>query len=129
VESLEEELRVVSQSFCNEDENVLVDEKHHTLTMSMLMSWFQKDFSESKDLLPQTIVQFLRGEKKKAVLRMIDKVQQNKTVPITVKFFPYDWAANASHFEPYDAGKLKAKEFTPRTLLRFDTCMTAAAAS
>jgi hypothetical protein len=110
---------------------VLVDKKHHTLTKSILISWFQKDFSESKDLLPQTIVQFLCGEKKKALLQIIDTVQQNKMVPIAVKLFPYNWAANASRSEPYDAGKLKAKEFMPRALLHFDGigCITPAAAS
>jgi hypothetical protein len=128
VESLDEELSVVAQSFCNEDENVLVDETNHTVTMSMLMNWFQKDFCECKDQLPQAIVPFLRGEKKAALLQMMD----NKIVPIAVKFFPYDWAANASRFEPYDDCKRKATEFTPTNLLRFDSitrCMTAAAAS
>jgi len=123
-ESIEEELRVVALSFCGEDETVSVDEDSHSLTVSMIFKWYERDFCESKERLPEAIVKFLKGPKKEALERMIAKSSSNdgtkKQQPIAIAYHTYDWTANASHFKPYSASDLKANELNPSALLQFE---------
>lgn len=113
-ETLEDELELVSQAFCETDDAVLVLEESREVHLSMIFKWFQNDFAMSKDLLPTTVVQFLTGPKKEALQRMIDSKK-----PITIRFQAYDWSANASNFEPYNQSNLKANEYSATAILRF----------
>jgi hypothetical protein len=117
-ESLEEELRIVALSFCEKDENVLVNDKKHEVHFSMLLKWFQSDFCESKEKLPETVLPFLKGEKQQMMERMMEKAAKYKK-PISIKFQTYDWTANASRFVPYSKRKLSANEYSASALLRF----------
>jgi hypothetical protein len=101
--SLEEELRVVALSFCEKDEAVLINEEKHEIHFSMLLKWFQSDFCESKNKLPETVLR-----KKATLFRMIEKVSLDRK-PISIKFQTYDWTANASHFEPYSKGNFEGE--------------------
>lgn len=117
-ESIDEELRVVSLSFCEKDATCLVDEAKHELHLSMLMKWFEKDFLKSKeDKIADAVLRFLTGEKRNTLERMI-KTATNENKPITVKYLPYDWSVNASRFMPFKIGK--SDKFNPQALLRFE---------
>lgn len=96
-ESIDEELRIVSESFQESDENVLVDDINHVLTLSMIYKWYMDDFSSSKSQLAQFIIRFLRGKKKQILQTMIDS-----KIPIKVKFFNYDWNTNALNMKAFN---------------------------
>jgi glutaredoxin len=115
--SVDEELRVVALSFCEKNETCLVDEAKHELSLSMLMKWFEKDFCSSRDEIPVTMLRFLKGEKKEALSRMIGKSVQCK-MPISIKYLPYDWSANASRFVPYEEKNVQGDKFSALALLR-----------
>jgi len=51
--AIEEELRIVAQAFCEQDENVRVDEENHELNLSTILYWYQSDFAESKKVVWQ----------------------------------------------------------------------------
>lgn len=118
-ESLEEELNIVAQSFCHGDDVVRIiqrDEKKSELHLSMLLKWFQKDFCASKEDLPRAILPYLTGRKHQDLKRLLQR-----NTKITIKFLPYDWSANASHYKQF-GGKpaLKANEyFSATALFRF----------
>ena len=104
--------------FCGKDETVFVDERKHKLSLSVLMKWFEKDLCDSKDRMPKVMLQFLLGEKKEALARMIQKASREKKKLISIKYLPYDWSANASQFQPYKASNLKPNEKSPAALVR-----------
>eukprot|EP00568_Trieres_chinensis_P004154 CAMPEP_0183294828 /NCGR_PEP_ID=MMETSP0160_2-20130417/2999_1 /TAXON_ID=2839 ORGANISM="Odontella Sinensis, Strain Grunow 1884" /NCGR_SAMPLE_ID=MMETSP0160_2 /ASSEMBLY_ACC=CAM_ASM_000250 /LENGTH=521 /DNA_ID=CAMNT_0025456199 /DNA_START=96 /DNA_END=1661 /DNA_ORIENTATION=+ len=96
-EAIEEELRIVALAFCEQDENVKVDEDKHKLYLSMILSWYKEDFVKDSPDLPQKVVTYLRGEKKEKLQRMIESKKS-----IVVKFNEYDWSTNASKSKKYD---------------------------
>ncbi|CAB9514611.1 Glutaredoxin 3 [Seminavis robusta] len=89
-EGIEEELRIVAMSFAEDDDNVHVDSDKRILSFSQIINWYRIDFAPSNKELPQTIVQFLRGDKKDKLQDMIDDGKR-----IKIKFLPYDWTTNA----------------------------------
>ena len=103
VSAIEEELRIVAQAVCEQDDNVKVDDKTNTLHLTMIFSWYRVDFAPSKKELPAKVVTFLRGEKKEKLQKMIDSGKAVK-----VQFNTYDWGTNASEFVPFDGKLLKA---------------------
>lgn len=126
--TLDEELDLVSQAFCETDDTVLVREEAHEVHLSMIFKWFQADFAESKVQLPKTIVKFLSGPKKDALQRMIERQTNGDKRPITIRFQAYDWSANASNYVAYNPSDLKANEYSATAMLRFHghfNCMSA----
>jgi len=120
-ESVEEELRVVALSFCESDDNVMLDEGQHTVTVSAIFKWFERDFCISKDKLPEVVAGFLRNEKKRTLVRMIETSVREKK-PISVRYHPYDWSVNASRFKVYSPSELNnPNEINPVALLSSDT--------
>lgn len=103
-EGIQEELRIVAQSFNESDDSTLVDEEKHELRLSMILSWYMSDFAPSKSELASKVVEFLRGEKKEKLLRMIASGKS-----ISVKFNEYDWSTNALKSKKFD-GVLKTEE-------------------
>lgn len=100
-DAIDEELRIVSMAFCEQDENVRIDESSNTLHLTKLLSWFREDFAASNKELPQKVVTFLRGEKQAALQRMIDSKNSIKIV-----FNNYDWGTNASDFVAFEKDSL-----------------------
>lgn len=101
--AIHEELRVVAQAFTEQEENVRLVPEKNQVHLSMILNWYSVDFAPSKDMLPEKVVTFLRGDKKDTLQRMIDSGEK-----ITVKFNDYDWSTNASDFVPFDSATLKA---------------------
>jgi len=94
-DAIDEELRIVAQSFAEQDDQVQIsDGKLH---LTKILSWFRSDFAPSNKELPNKVVTFLRGKKKEKLQQMID---DSKSIPIV--FNEYDWGTNASNFVPYD---------------------------
>lgn len=106
-EGVEEELRIVSMAFCEDDNNVEVDDEQRTLSLSKIFSWYRADFAPSNKELPMKVVDFLRGEKKAKLQKMLDEEG-----PISISFKPYDWGINASDFVPFDSNVLKADVYS-----------------
>ncbi|CAB9521795.1 Glutaredoxin 3 [Seminavis robusta] len=79
VENLDEQLQLASESFCLDDNNVVVDENTNTLTLSMIFKWYKSDFgcASSKDL-PEVVLGYLpEGSEKHAALSAM--IIQSKT--------------------------------------------------
>ena len=112
-DAIDEELRIVALSFCEQDENVHVDEEKNLLSLNMILSWYKSDFSGSTAKLPGKVVTYLRSEKKEMLKRMI----QNTGETIKVKFNNYDWSTNASRSKAFDSSILKRNELKIRELL------------
>jgi hypothetical protein len=110
--AIDEELRVVAHAFTEHDDNVRLVPKKNEIYLNMILSWYSIDFAPSKDLLPQKVATFLRGEKKETLQAMIDSGKK-----ISVKFNTYDWSTNASDFVPFDSSTLKADTKTIKALL------------
>ena len=108
-EALEEELRIVAMAFCEGDEQVLVNESSHSVSLSSIFKWYQEDFAESSSGLPKAILPFLRGVKQEKLKRMLHKLGGGPKV----KFLTYDWSTNASDHLIYgsDAGFLQQLGF------------------
>lgn len=107
-DAINEELRIVSQAFAEQDENVFVDEAKNELHLTKLMSWYKCDFVESATNLPEKVVTFLRGSKKEQLQRMIES-----ETPISVKFNDYDWSTNASLCDTFDPSAINQNEWSP----------------
>jgi len=106
-QAINEELRIVAQAFCEQDDNVGIDEANSVLSLSKILSWYRSDFATSTSELPGIIVTFLRGEKRKKLQRMID--DSGKAIKVT--FNDYDWGTNASKSEGFSKEKLVLEKF------------------
>jgi hypothetical protein len=112
-EDLDEELSIVSYSFCEGD--VLIDPQKREVHVSKIFSWYRVDFADSIKELPHKLVEYLRGVEKQSLERMLEGRETIKVV-----FNSYDWSSNASEFVPFNADVLKAnkrslvKSFLPR---------------
>eukprot|EP00588_Corethron_pennatum_P015810 CAMPEP_0194280572 /NCGR_PEP_ID=MMETSP0169-20130528/17967_1 /TAXON_ID=218684 /ORGANISM="Corethron pennatum, Strain L29A3" /LENGTH=513 /DNA_ID=CAMNT_0039025345 /DNA_START=96 /DNA_END=1637 /DNA_ORIENTATION=- len=100
-DAIKEELRIVSQAFCEQDDNVGIDEKKNEISLTKLMSWYGSDFAPSASDLPKKVITYLRGEKKKKLEGMI-----NSGKVIKVKFNEYDWGTNASKSMEFKRDKI-----------------------
>ena len=107
-EALEEELRIAAMSFCEHDSNVLINEEKMELHLTKLFHWYRLDFLRRcppsmsslppKQQLPHIVLNYLWGEKKDKLQRMVDKtIAGDRRQAIKVKYLPYDWGTNASN--------------------------------
>lgn len=103
-QSLEEELRIVSQAFCEDDEQVRVDLKNETVYLSRLFSWYQEDFGKNKVELLKTITSFLRGQKKLDLEQLSDR----KGESVKIDYNDYDWSTDASDCMHFSTAIIKA---------------------
>ena len=104
-EGIEEELRIVAMAFCEDHNNVNVDRKNRTLTLSQIINWYRMDFASSTQGLPHAIVKFLRGAKK---IELEEMIADGKNIKI--KFSSYDWTTNASEFTAFRKSNLQVDE-------------------
>lgn len=97
VEAIEEEMRIAATAFCLQNNNVVIDEDKYELSLSMLFKWYRSDFCSSPKRLPYKIAEYLTGEKKEKLERMLESKK-----PIKIKYLTYDWGAfsvNNTRFE------------------------------
>lgn len=111
VESLEDELEIVSQAFLSDDGNVFIDEEKNMLSLSMIFQWYRADFADSRSKLPHFVVKYLHGERKAMLERMI-----NSGKKINIEFIPYDWSVAAEGSKEFegarsDPNEVKLKSF------------------
>jgi len=111
-DAIDEELRIVAQSFAEQEENVRMDETTNKVYLTKILSWFRADFSTSKELLPSKVLTFLRGDKRDKLQRMI-----SSKPTIRIEFNIYDWGTNASHFEPFDNNTLTINSKTLKNII------------
>jgi glutaredoxin len=106
--ALDEELRIVAESFCEPNDNARLVESanghQRTLLLSKIMYWYQADFAPSLSQLPTAILPFLRGEKQ----QQLENAIRDQSLPLKVKFLPYDWSTKASDYTPFDKSALLA---------------------
>ena len=67
------------------------------------------DVAPSKGELPKKVVEYLRGEKK----ALLEKLMEDKTGRIAVKFLDYDWSSNDANFDTFERGHLSSKSVFP----------------
>lgn len=99
-EGVEEELRIVAQAFCEDDNNVRID--GNTLYLSKILNWYIEDFGGSTTESAVSVLKFLRGDKAKALKALIPSGS------IKVRYNPYDWQTDASDFVPFSGSAVKA---------------------
>mmetsp|Transcript_3416 Transcript_3416/g.4506 ORF Transcript_3416/g.4506 Transcript_3416/m.4506 type:complete len:510 (-) Transcript_3416:240-1769(-) len=103
VDAIEEELRIVALAFCEQSDNVIVDDDKCELHLSTIFNWYQSDFADSKSKLVKVIVTYLRGDSKEKLQKMIESKKD-----IKVKYIKYDWGTNALKSKTYSSNFLQA---------------------
>mmetsp|Transcript_37379 Transcript_37379/g.90762 ORF Transcript_37379/g.90762 Transcript_37379/m.90762 type:complete len:513 (+) Transcript_37379:70-1608(+) len=108
-EGIHEELRIVSQAFCEGDEQVKIDmgKKKNTVHLSKIFSWYFEDFGSSNTELLRTVAGFLRGEKKESLQSLLETSSSS----VKIKYNFYDWSTDSSDSLVFSAGKVKANPF------------------
>lgn len=97
--AVEEELRIVAQAFCEDDDNVRVEDNR--LYLSKIFSWYIEDFGGNTTESAKTVLPFLRGEKAKALNALI------ATGTVKVRYNLYDWSTDASDFVPFSTSSVR----------------------
>lgn len=105
---IEEELRIVSQAFCEGDEQVRIDVDKKTVYLSKIFSWYQEDFGKSNVDVLKTVLQFLRGEKKEQLHQLLWNAPGGS---LRIKYNFYDWSTDASNATAFSSDKVKANNF------------------
>jgi len=106
-EAIEEELRLAAMAFCEQENNVAIDEENCQLHLSKILYWYMTDFVVSKDDLPQKVVHYLRGDRKEKLSKLL---QQGNS---TMKFLEYDWSSNDINSITFEKGDLSPKSIFP----------------
>jgi len=106
-EAINEELRLAASAFCEDESNVVVDEEKSELKLSKLLHWYQYDFARSKSELPEKVLQYLRGDKKEKLNKLI---QQGN---LSVKFLDYDWSSNDTNAITFEKANLRCHSALP----------------
>lgn len=84
--AVDEELRVVSMAWCEQDENFHVDPARGAVTANKIFSWYASDFGASKtDILTRVANDWLRGAKKEALHGLLEKGGDS----IKMEYFKY----------------------------------------
>jgi hypothetical protein len=105
VEALDEELRLAAMAFCEQEENVSIDDSSGVVRLSKIFYWYMSDFASSKDELLSKISTFLRGDKKAT----LDNLIQNGRV--SVEFMQYDWSTNDCNTIVFEKGSRPSKAY------------------
>mmetsp|Transcript_3347 Transcript_3347/g.6435 ORF Transcript_3347/g.6435 Transcript_3347/m.6435 type:complete len:329 (-) Transcript_3347:151-1137(-) len=101
-EAIEDEFELAAMAFC-EGGNVVIDVDGCQLHLNKILQWYMADFAASKDDLPQKILQYLRGEKKETLNKLI---QQGN---VSVQFLEYDWSSDDINFATFEKSDLSDK--------------------
>lgn len=91
--TLDEQLDVVTQSFCSNAPHVVIDEDAQQIRLSAIFDWYKADFEEHARRLgrPATIEDFIAAF---ADSRTADALERARKAEFEVVFEPYDWALN-----------------------------------
>ena len=88
-EDVEEELRIVARAFCEDDNNVLVE--NDTLYLNKILYWYMEDFGGTPIETAKAVLGFLGTSPKAAAL---EKLLDSRSIDI--KYKEYDWSTDAS---------------------------------
>lgn len=90
---LDDQLDVVTRSFCSSSPHVHVDDDTKEIQLSAIFEWYQTDFEEHARRMgrPATIVDFILGFAEPPVA---EEVERARSEEYEVVFQPYDWALN-----------------------------------
>lgn len=113
-ESLDEELRIVAQAFCEHSSSVDIDAEKREITLSKIFSWYRVDFCDKTSDLPRALLPYLRGVKRQQLEKMLRKSDSS----IKVSYGSYDWSTQAKAEVPFDATNLKANRRGVKTLFK-----------
>lgn len=104
-ESVDEELRVVAESFVEDDDNVAVGEDDRTLTLSRILDWYGGDFATKRSDLAAVLAGLARdGTDKQRRL----KTAATAATSVRIEFRRYDWSANASRVKDFSPAEIGA---------------------
>lgn len=106
-DAIDEELRIAAMAFCEDESNVAIDEEKMELHLNKILYWYQSDFARSKSELPEKVLQYLRGEKKELLNKLI---QQGD---LSVKFLDYDWSSNNTNAITFEKMNLSCQSTIP----------------
>jgi hypothetical protein len=108
-QGIEEELRIVSQAFCEGDEQVRVDVDSKTVYLSKIFSWYQEDFGQTSSDVLKTVLEFLHGKKKEHLHQLLWNTPAGS---LKIKYNFYDWSTDASDSVPFSSGTVQANQFS-----------------
>ncbi|KEP60834.1 UNVERIFIED_CONTAM: hypothetical protein HHA_277790 [Hammondia hammondi] len=80
-ESIEEELRIAAEAFCESDANVLVDLPGKTLWLSKIFSWYENDFGSTHVKVALFLLPFLHGEKRERLISLLRAAKADVLLP------------------------------------------------
>lgn len=112
---IQEELRIVALAFCEQEDNVRVDEASNELHLNMIFKWYRPDFASSLADLPQSLLPYLLNERKVSLQNMIESGRK-----IKIKFNTYDWSSNISKSKEFNNALLQANEFSLKSVLNLN---------
>jgi hypothetical protein len=98
--SVQEELRISAQDFCEDKKYVSI--QGNTLCLSKIFSWYIEDFGGSTNELAKAILSFSRGSNVLNLRKLIGSGSMK------VKYNTYDWGTDASDFISFSTDGLKA---------------------
>ena len=102
-EAVHEELRLAALGFLEAADNCRVERAAHTLWLSKIFSWYEKDFGESAAAIAAAVAEWLRGEPKAELQAMLAEAARGGH-KVKVRHVRYDWSSNVKG----------AKQFTSR---------------
>ena len=110
VKTINDELQLAALAFCEDESNVSINEQKCELKLSKLFYWYMHDFVSSANDLPQKVAEYLRGEKRDMLTKLIEL---RKKGSISVTFLEYDWASNNINSREYKQRDLVDRSFFP----------------
>lgn len=132
-QDIDEELRIVTQAFCEDNDHVEILPDKNEVQLSKLFDWYKSDILDyvaatndnnnnnkgksSVALLNLLASKHLRGVKKQQLERMLEK-QKNENKGIKITYKTYDWStASVTNHRSFDSGTLKPNCKSVRALL------------
>jgi len=136
VEDIDNELDIVANVFCENDNNISVNAKTGEVHLCEMFRWYHHDFTNTTSMsstaismdenyidLLSVVVKFLRGTKQFELKRLLSNSRnslnddEEKKI-IKVSFNSGGWSSNASEFVPFERKRLATREKGLRNLLR-----------
>ncbi|CBZ56395.1 hypothetical protein NCLIV_068190 [Neospora caninum Liverpool] len=80
-ESIEEELRIAAEAFCESNSNVHVDVPGKTLWLSKIFRWYENDFAVTNVKMALFLLPLLRGEKRENITSLLRAAKVDLSLP------------------------------------------------
>jgi len=113
VKDFDEEMRLVAQSFCEDDSNVMLDKKANEVRLNKIFSWYRPDFAGSNEELLDFLSKHLRALKQQTLGHM-----RNGSSAPKITYLPYDWSTNSKNHLKFHANCLNTNSRTVKAFLR-----------